>query len=67
MQQMERADYNDQGVSIWMQQKQRFTSSVQNALGHFRTFPSTPVLWIFITENKFKLIAQPSSHLFLTK
>lgn len=67
MQQMERADYNDQGVSIWMQQKWRFTTSVQNALGHFCTFSSNPVLWIFIMGNKFKLIVQPSSNLFLTE
>lgn len=35
MQQMERADYNDQGVSIWMQQKIKFTPWVQNAFGSF--------------------------------
>ena len=33
MQQMEHADCNDQGASIWMQQKLRFTPWVRNALG----------------------------------
>lgn len=64
MQQMERADYNDQGVSIWIQQKLRFIPWVQNALGHFCAFPSNSILWISITEKKYKLIVQPSPNIF---
>lgn len=62
---MERVDYNDQGVSIWMQQKMKFTPWVQSGFWVISThFPLILFPIILLQGRNLTWIVQTSPNLF---